>query len=137
MELIAQKPITGYGSGTETDLLKQKYFEHKLYNSYLHELNAHNEYLSLTLKTGLIGLMIYLFILFMAFKTAIEKKDIFFCSFLILAATISFSENILDVNKGIFFFSFFYSLFANRQLLHFSLPKPRTSFFHRYGKISK
>jgi hypothetical protein len=30
---------------------------------------------------------------------------------MIIIAVVSFSENILDANKGIFFFAFFYALF--------------------------
>jgi O-antigen ligase len=112
-ELIGQSPLKGYGTGSEVNVLQQKYFEEHLNNSYLHQLNAHNEYLSLMLKFGVAGVLLYLFVLYAGFKNAILQKDIFFCSFLVLTAVVSFSENILDVNKGIFFFSFFFSLFLN------------------------
>ncbi len=110
-ELIGKSPFAGYGTGSETGLLKQKYYERHLYTSYLHELNAHNQYLSFLLKTGITGIVLYLYILFAGFWNAIREKDVFFCSFLLIATIVSFSENILDVNKGIFFFSFFYSYF--------------------------
>ena len=110
-ELIRQRPILGYGSGTEVDLLKNNYFEHRLYNSFLHELNADNEYISLFLKNGIVGLLVYVFVLFLGFKYAIRYKDFFFFSFLLIISVVSISENILDVNKGIFFFSFFFTFF--------------------------
>jgi len=112
-ELIKKNPLMGYGSGSEGNLLQQKYFQDHLYNSYIHQLNAHNEYLSLLFKFGLAGVLLYLFILYIGFKKAIKEKNIFFCSFLLLITFVSFSENILDVNKGIFFFSFFFSYFIN------------------------
>ncbi|MBS1915478.1 MAG: O-antigen ligase family protein [Bacteroidetes bacterium] len=136
-ELIAQKPVTGYGSGTETELLKEKYFEKKLYNSYLYELNAHNEYLSLLIKNGIPGLVVYLFILFIGFKLAIQAKDIFFCSFLVLITIISLTENILDVNKGIFFFAFFFSVLAGKQTIVIRLAKVRLNLLRNYEKISE
>ena len=112
-QLINQSPLTGYGSGSETMILQQKYFEKRLYNSFIHELNAHNEYLSMMLKFGITGCILYLFILFYGFKNALAQKDILFWSFLLIVTVVSFSENILDVNKGIFFFSFFFSFFLN------------------------
>jgi O-antigen ligase len=111
LELIQKSPFIGYGSGAEINILKDKYFEKKFYRSYLLELNAHNQYLSFLLNTGIIGLLIYLCILGYGFLLAIKNKDFLLLSFLILIAIVSISENLLDLNKGIFFYSFFYSLF--------------------------
>ncbi len=110
-ELIHSAPVIGYGSGSEIPLLKEVYFKHRYYNSYINQLNAHNEYLSFLLKTGCIGLVVYLYLLYRGFRKAILLKNIYFCCFLCLVVVVSFSENILDVNKGIFFFAFFFSFF--------------------------
>jgi O-antigen ligase len=109
--LIAQKPIAGYGSGTEVALLQDEFFNHKLYNSYLNRLNAHNQYLSLLLKSGIIGLLIYLATLAFGFNIALKKKDLLFFTFMILVTVVGLSENLLDVDKGIFFYAFFFSFF--------------------------
>jgi len=111
LTLIKQSPVIGHGSGSETNLLKEIYFNNKLYISYLNELNAHNQYLSFLIKSGVIGLLVFLYVLLAGFKQAILKKDFIFCSFLIVISVVAMSENILDVNKGIFFFAFFYPLF--------------------------
>ena len=58
LELIQKSPFIGYGSGSEINILKEKYFEKKFYRSYLLELNAHNQYLSFLINTGIIGLLI-------------------------------------------------------------------------------
>ena len=112
LQLIKHSPVIGYGSGTEKRLLKEKYFENKLYNSYLNELNSHNQYLSIALKTGILGLLVFLLTLFYGFRRAWHKKDIILAGFLIIISIVSFSENILDVNKGIFFYAFFFSFFV-------------------------
>jgi O-antigen ligase len=111
-EIAAQKPVTGHGSGTEKQLLKEAYYENGLYNSFLHELNAHNQYLSLWIKTGLWGLLIYLLTLFYGLYRARAKQDLVFFAFLVMVAITGFSENLLDVNKGIFFYAFFFSFFV-------------------------
>ncbi len=110
-QLIRASPWIGYGTGTEVSLLKARYFDKHLYSSYLHELNAHNQYLSFLLKTGLGGLLVYLALLVAGFRRAIRSRDAFFYGFLVIVVCVCFSENILDTNKGIFFFAFFFSLF--------------------------
>jgi O-antigen ligase len=109
--LITQKPIAGYGSGTEIGLLQNEFFNHKLYNSYLNRLNAHNQYLSFLLKSGIIGLLIYLATLAFGFGIALKKKDLLFFTFMILVAIVCLSENLLDVDKGICFYALFFSFF--------------------------
>lgn len=110
-DLVKASPVVGYGSGDEVDLLKEKYFEHKLYDSYLHRLNAHNQYLSFLIKGGIVGLMVYLLTLLYGAYVSLKTKDILFACFLIIVATVSMSESFLDGNKGVFFYGFFFSLF--------------------------
>jgi O-antigen ligase len=111
LSLIRESPVIGYGSGAEKRLLKEKYFENKLYTSFVQELNSHNQYLSFLLKTGAIGLAIFLYVLYMGLAVAWRARNSVFTCFMVLIAVVSFSENILDVNKGIFFYAFFFSLF--------------------------
>jgi O-antigen ligase len=110
-ELIKVKPVLGYGSSSETALLQEKYFEKKMYTSYLNRLNAHNQFLSFLIKGGILALGIFLFTLGIGFVHAIRSKDVVFLNFMLLIALVSLGENLLDVNKGIFFYSFFFSLF--------------------------
>lgn len=111
MPLIRQSLLTGHGTGSEKKLLQEKYFESKLYNSYLNELNTHNQYLKFLLETGIPGLFVFLFTLLWGLLAAWRNRDVVFMSFMVIIMTVSFSENILDVNKGIFFYGFFFSFF--------------------------
>ncbi len=111
IELIKKSPVIGYGTGSEKKLLKEKYYEKRLYISYLNEFNAHSQYLSMLIKTGIIGLALFIYILYFGFASAIRMKDILFFSFMLIITIVSVSENILDLNKGIFFYSFFFPLF--------------------------
>ena len=110
--LIKHSPLIGTGSGTETPLLKELYFERKIYDAYLGSLNAHNQYLSFLIISGVFGLLIYLGTLFWGLRRSLKRKDIMLISFIVLVITVSLSEDMLDVNKGIFFYAFFFSLFA-------------------------
>jgi O-antigen ligase len=110
--LISKAPVIGYGAGSEIGLLQDGFYNHKLYNSYLNRLNSHNQYLSFLLKSGIVGFLLYVATLVWGFNTSLKQKDLLFFSFMLLIAAVSLSENILDVDKGIFFYSFFYTFFA-------------------------
>ncbi len=110
-ELIKKSPVIGYGTGSEKNLMKEKYFEKGLYISYLNEFNTHSEYLNILIKTGVVGLTLFIHILYFGFASAIRKKDILFFSFMVIVTIVSVSENILDLNKGIFFYGFFFPFF--------------------------
>jgi O-antigen ligase len=130
VKLIAQSPIIGYGAGSEIQLLQEKYFQQKSYSSYLHRLNSHNEYLSFLIKSGIWGLAVYLATLSFGFKKAFRKRDVVFFSFMILIAVVSLSENVLDADKGVIFYSFFFSffVFAAEQKEPINIPVKR----HKY-----
>ncbi|HEY8968838.1 MAG TPA: O-antigen ligase family protein [Puia sp.] len=114
-ELIRESPWIGYGTGEEVRQLKERYYAHHLMISYTLGLNAHNQFLSFWLKTGIFGMLIYMTVLLLAFREAWRRRDIYLMTFVLIISCISLSENILDVNKGIFFFSMFFVLL---------LPKP-------------
>jgi len=118
MKPIGKSPLIGYGTGNETRVLKEEYYDNRLYVSFLNEFNAHNQYIGLLVRSGIIGLAVYLYLMCFGFANAWLAKDPFFFSFMVIIAVVSFSENILDVNKGIFFYSFFFSFFI------FSLKRP-------------
>jgi O-antigen ligase len=110
-KLIRSAPLAGYGSGSEMPLLKDAYYREQLFEPYLYGLNTHNQFLRSWLTTGLAGLLVYLGMLGFAFARAWKNKDLVWTCFLVLVTVVSFAENILDVQKGIFFFSFFFSFF--------------------------
>lgn len=112
VDLIRQKPLIGYGTGSETNVLKKKYLEKKFYVAWTLGLNTHNQYLGYLLRAGIAGLAVYLFTLGFGFYKAAKSRDFLFFGFMIIIGITSMSENILDVNKGIFFYSFFISFFV-------------------------
>jgi O-antigen ligase len=110
VHLIKENPVLGTGAGSEIPLLKDLYFQRKMYAAWLHSLNVHNQYLGLLINTGMFGLLVYLSTISWALRRAIKKRDILLFAFIILIAVVSCAEDILDVNKGIFFYAFFLSL---------------------------
>ncbi|RYY39143.1 MAG: O-antigen ligase domain-containing protein [Chitinophagaceae bacterium] len=114
LQLVREAPAWGHGSGSEVPLLRERYFQNGLYDSYLNSLNAHNQYISLLIRHGVIGLLCWLATLAVLARRAYLRKDILLGCFLLLMAVSGLSENILDVNKGIFFYAFFLSVLGIR-----------------------
>lgn len=112
IELIEDSPLIGYGTGDEIKMLKFKYLIHRQYVSYFYQFNAHNQYLSYTIKHGVLGLLVFIMIFFYYVRFGIKNGDSLYASFIILLLISFFTENILDANKGIFFFAFFNTLFG-------------------------
>ena len=105
-------PVMGYGAGAETPVLQEKYFSDKLYSAFINKLNAHNEYLTFLLTTGIIGLLVYLGTLYYGFDIAFRHKDLLLFTFLMLVITVSLSESMLNAEKGVWFYALFLSLFV-------------------------
>lgn len=122
--IIKQSPMIGHGAGSEIPLLKEQYFQNKFYVSYINGLNSHNEYLSLLIKSGIVGLGVYIITLLYGFRAAIRKKDIVFFALMTMMAVVSFSENVLDMDKGVIFYSFFFTLFVFASEHQEKLPLP-------------
>lgn len=108
---IKDRPLLGYGSGMEVGLLKGDFYKAKMYSSFLKGLNSHNQYISFILKSGIWGLAVYILTLVYGFNIAFKRKDVLFISFMLIIAVVSVSENVLDVDKGVMFYSFFFSFF--------------------------
>jgi O-antigen ligase len=109
--VIKQHPIIGHGSGSETTLLHDEFYKAKMYSSFLARLNSHNQYLSFLVKSGIWGFLIYVVTLTYGFRIAFKSKDVVFISFLLVIAIVSLSENVLDADKGVMFYSLFFSFF--------------------------
>ena len=109
LSIVQKSPVLGTGMGSEIPLLKDRYFERKMYAAWLNSLNVHNQYLGLLINTGMVGVLVYMFTLGWGLRRAVKKTDIVLFAFIVLIAVVSLAEDILDVNKGIFFYGYFFS----------------------------
>jgi len=102
--------ILGYGLGDVKDILMDCYKEYSLY-LVKGKFNSHNQYLSLLIGTGFLGLTSLIYILSIYYRKGIKNKDYFFLSILIFYTCIMFIENILERQSGIILFLFLTNLF--------------------------
>lgn len=112
-DLIKEKPIFGYGTGSERLILTEKYFKEGMDISQKHRFNSHNQYLGFTLDYGLIGLILLLIFLIGNIVDNIKNKNGTGCFFFIIIAACCLTENFLIRNMGVNFvviFVLFYNI---------------------------
>ena len=106
-ELIKEKSILGYGTGSNDVILKKKYRE-KGHLLFLNEnYNTHNTYLELLLIGGTTLLLIYLIMLGTLFYQGVKSKNFVLISFSLIIVITGLTETLFRI-QGIVFFVFFY-----------------------------
>ncbi|WP_170179732.1 O-antigen ligase family protein [Flavivirga rizhaonensis] len=108
-DLFKKEPLLGYGVGDANNELIKSYkdISSKLfYDRY----NSHNQYLSFLLRIGLIGLILILASFFFLFSKGIKNSNYLFLMVFSFYLLEMFTENILERQDGVIFYSFFVSL---------------------------
>jgi len=99
------KVLTGVGTGDAQNYIDSLYNlpQYQLYG-YLN-WDSHNQWVYALLQVGVSGVIVLGSLYIWAFATALRRKDVSLFCFLLVTLVISFSESILELNKGITFFS--------------------------------
>ncbi len=112
-QLINQNFLWGLGSGDVQDELQKTYEKRKFYfASRYNKYNAHNQYVQQFLANGFMGFMALLFCIFIPLFLKLPFKKQLLVNFLFIFGAICLTESILEVNKGIVWYSFFNSIFV-------------------------
>ncbi len=112
--LLQDNWMIGTGTGDIKDELLKSYAAHQFTYGLERKLNSHNQFLQTWLALGIAGLLsLVALLLIPLIKTRISTDNAFL--FLVGIITLNaMTESILEVQKGVFFLSFFYSLMLNR-----------------------
>lgn len=114
MDVIEDHWLTGVGTGDVQDTLQAAYERRKFYfASRYNTYNAHNQFVQETLAYGIAGLILFAACLLaplLGFGGQADKQlyILFLLSFFIICLT----ESILEISKGIVYYSLFNSIFA-------------------------
>ena len=103
-------PVFGYGWGDVKDVLN-KCFEEENPNLLRHNYNTHNQFLSMLLATGIIGLVLFLYYFYYILNYSNKNGNQVLFFILLYFGFNMLSENILEREDGVIFFSFFVNLF--------------------------
>lgn len=107
LEAISERPIFGYGTYTEKEVLANSYLKNNLLISYNNRYDAHNLYLSFAVEYGIVGLALFLFFLISNLLFSIRYRDVTFFSLFFMIAAISCFESYLQNNAAITFIALF------------------------------
>ena len=109
--LIKKHPLFGVGTGDIPTAYQQAYDElnSPLEPQFRHK--AHNQYLSITVGFGIIGLIIFLITILLPFCSAKRYRTYLYTVFLVIAMLSMLPEDTIETQAGVMWFAFFNSLF--------------------------
>lgn len=109
--IIKQHPVIGVGTGDIQDAFTDQY---NVSNSRLSKewrLRSHNQYLSITVAFGIIGLLWFLFSLIYPGIITGKFSELLYLSFFLIAAVSFLTEDTLETQVGVTFYAFLNSYF--------------------------
>lgn len=133
VELIKEKPLLGLGAGSEKAELMNKYKKYNLQNAVVNNYDAHSQYLSFGIKTGITGLLLFILGIVYALYVAVRQKSFLYLSMTLLFAFTSITESVLESNKGIFFYAFFNTVLCSYCLVEQAHLKRQATQHRREG----
>ncbi|NNF21479.1 MAG: O-antigen ligase family protein [Saprospiraceae bacterium] len=110
LEVIGDHWLLGVGPANMTEVLDSYYGKNNFVFGSLDHLNSHNQFLHSFIVLGICGFVVLLLLVFSLTRDSIKRKDLVMASLLTIFVLFSLTASTLSVNKGIMFFSFFFSL---------------------------
>ncbi len=114
-ETIKEKPILGYGAGSEDSVLETTYRKNNLDVSLERMYNTHNQYLFYLLEHGFFGLILFCGFFIVNCITALKRKDLFMLSFIIGILIVFMFENYMYRSMGYLTMALFLTFMRNSQ----------------------
>lgn len=110
--------LFGVGTGDGTAYLNRAYEQHGLIAAGFLDYNLHNAFMEVLLEFGLAGLAYFVVLIVFLIRFAIRSNDRVLLITLLIFISFSLTEAVLNVNKGIAFFFFFFSFLiaSNREI---------------------
>ena len=122
LKVIEKYPILGAGTGDLMSELVLIYQEMNFTAGIKKKYNPHNQFLDNIARNGVLGIVSLVIIYFLPLYVSKKEKDSFYLSFVLVIIGVSLTESILDVHKGITFYTFF-----NTMLFYDTLKDQKTN----------
>lgn len=107
IEVIKENAPFGTGKGNGRESLINKYENKGFVLGVERQYTSHNMYLTYGIELGFLGIILFLILIIQLFKISIISNSIILLGLTVLLSTVSLTEEVLELNKGIVFFSFF------------------------------
>jgi len=105
--------VWGIGIQQYQDYLNDCYYKNQLFHAYDQSYNVHNQYLQSLLNTGVLGLLIFLAILFYALYVGVKEKELQFVLIILTFASFFITESFFEKTLGIVAYASFIGLYWN------------------------
>lgn len=109
IQVIKDNPVFGVGSDGGIDQLQE--YREESSEAFRDRHNAHNNYLEIFLRHGIIGIIMYILILYNLIQVAMKAKDKFYSHFILIFLIVSLTESYFVRQIGVVFFTFYATLF--------------------------
>lgn len=120
LELIGDRPLTGYGLRGAKEATMEKYEQKGFEIGIREQYNSHNQYFETALMSGIPGLLILLLMILWFFWKGLQRRDVLLLFFTLLFIIKSLVEATLEIQQELIFFVFFLFFFYYRN------PQPAT-----------
>lgn len=118
LKAIGQAPFFGSGTGSEQMKLNEAYTQIGFTEGAQNNFNAHNQYLELMVRNGIVELAVFLLMIIYCFRLAQNRESFLFLLFMMMFCLSMIAESFINVQKGIAFFYFFAAVFIFLPLHH-------------------
>jgi hypothetical protein len=109
--IIQEHPILGVGTGDVPKAFERTYIDMNSELEQTYRLRAHNQYLTIWVAFGLLGLMIFVSVWVSMWKRNEFRKHYIPMCFLLITCISFLSEDTLETQAGVTFVAFFASLY--------------------------
>lgn len=116
LTLIKSQPIFGYGTGDVKDELMAQYQKNDIKKAYTGKLNAHNQFIQITIALGGVGIIALMLVLYLGISGGIKERNYLIACFLLITICFMLPESILENQAGTIFFGLFVSLLNQKSL---------------------
>jgi O-antigen ligase len=110
VKTVPEAGIFGYGIGDGKEELL-KCYENNARMLAVNKYNSHNQYLGIILNIGYLGIGLLALFIFYHLLRAFKGKNYLLIAVLVFYSIVMFSENILERENGVLFFSLFINFF--------------------------
>lgn len=117
VEIYKSNPVIGIGSGDIADVFSTYYLQNDSRLSLENQLRTHNQFFTYFISFGLIGGLIFVYLIVISFQWFKRQQIQLATCFLIIMVLSFLSEDTLETQMGATFFGLFYGLFISSKNL--------------------
>lgn len=115
LEETKEKPLFGYGAGSEEATLRKIHNEYGMLESLKRNYNTHNQYLYFILEMGLWGFLIFVYFFASNIFLAIKTKNYEITFLIVSLLLISFVENYFNRTMGVLAVALFFTFLKKNE----------------------